>query len=95
MDRGDRLNENEKVFKLANERLESAVAERVGPGQRVPFLCECADEACMGKVDLTIDDYHEIRAAPDHYVMLTGHTRVPGEDVVAHRDGYDVTKKPD
>jgi hypothetical protein len=95
MDRAERLKENEKLFKLANERLERVVAERVDAEQRVPFLCECADEACMGQIDLTLDDYHQVRADPDYFVMLTDHTRSPGEEVVARRDGYDITQKPD
>jgi hypothetical protein len=95
MDRADRLKENEEVFKVANERLERVVAEQVGAAQRVPFLCECADEACMGKVDLRLEDYNEVRARPDYYVMLRDHTRSPGEEVVARRDGYDITQKSD
>jgi hypothetical protein len=95
VDRGDRLKENEILFKRANERLEGVVGERFDAGLRVPFLCECADEACMGQVDLTLDDYHEVRASPDYFVMLIDHTRSPGEEVVARRDGYDITKKPD
>jgi hypothetical protein len=95
MDRADRLKENEEAFKLANERLEAVVGERVEPAQRLPFLCECADEACMGQVDLTLEDYHEVRARPDYYLMLRDHTLSPGEEVVAQRDGYDITQKPD
>jgi hypothetical protein len=95
MDRGDRLKENEKLFKRANERLERVVADRVEPGKPVPFLCECADEACMGQIDLTLEDYREVRAHDDYFMMLTEHARSPGEEVVERRDGYDITVKPD
>jgi hypothetical protein len=95
MDRADRLNENQQTFKLANERLESAVAERVEPDQRVPFLCECADETCMGQVDLTLADYGAIRARGDYFLMLSNHRLSPGEQIVEHRDGYDISQKPD
>jgi hypothetical protein len=94
MDRADRLKENQETFKLANERLERAVAERVGAAERVPFLCECADQTCMGRIDLTLDDFGEVRAQTNYYVMLRDHPRTPGEEIVERRDGYDITQKP-
>lgn len=94
MDRDDRLKENQETFKLANERLERAVADRVGTAERVPFLCECADQACMGRIDLTLADFNEVRAHTNYFVMLPDHPRTPGEEIVARRDGYDITQKP-
>ena len=95
MDRKARLEENQETFKVANERLERAVADRVGSAGQVPFLCECADETCMGRIDLTLDDYRAVRAHPNYFMVTVDHLRSPGEEVVAHRDGYDITEKPD
>jgi hypothetical protein len=95
VDRNARLEENQETFKLANERLERVVAERLEAAERVPFLCECADETCMGAIDLTLADYRAVREHENYYVILVDHLRSPGEEVVAHRDGYDITQKPD
>jgi hypothetical protein len=95
MDRNARLLENEETFRLANERLVEAVAERVEPADRVPFLCECADETCMGRIDMTLDEYRNVRAHEHFFVVLADHRRSLGEEVVARRDGYDITEKPD
>jgi hypothetical protein len=94
MERDARLRDNEETFRRANERLEAAVGERDATADRVPFLCECADETCMGRVDLTLDDYRAVRAHKKYFVMLPDHTRSRGEEVVARRDGYEITEKP-
>lgn len=94
MDRNARLEENQETFRLANERLERVVAERLGGADRVPFLCECADETCMGRIDLTLEDYRAVRAHENYFVILVDHRRSAGEEVVARRDGYDITEKP-
>jgi site-specific recombinase len=95
MDRDARLVENEEVFRAANERLRSAVEARMPAADVVPFLCECADETCMGRLDLTLDDYRSLRSHERRFVMLTGHLRTAGEEVVEKRDGYDITEKPE
>jgi hypothetical protein len=95
MDRGDRLKENQETFKLANERLESVVAERMSAADHVPFLCECADSACTATVEMTLEDYGAVRAHERHFFMLPEHLRSSGETLVERRDGYEITEKPD
>ena len=95
MNRAERLKENQETFKRANERLESVVAERTTAAERVPFLCECADSACMASVEMTLEDYGAVRADARHFLMLPEHLRSPGEEVVERRNGYEITEKPD
>jgi hypothetical protein len=95
MDRQARLKENQEVFRSANERLRNVVEEQVASAEPVPFLCECADEECMGRVELTLDEYRELRSHERHFVMLHDHARTDGEQVVAERHGYDITIKPE
>jgi hypothetical protein len=94
MNRDARLEENQHVFRSANERLSGVVEAGVVSADPVPFLCECADEECMGRVDLTLDEYRELRSHERQFVMVHGHARTEGEEVVAERNGYDITKKP-
>jgi hypothetical protein len=95
MNRDDRRKENQELFRMANERLEDLVAERLEPGHSVPFLCECADPMCMGRVDLTLEDYREVRSHERQFVMLAGHLRIAGEEIVSEGDGYEIAEKPD
>lgn len=80
---------------MGNERLSDAVREEVPESAKVPFLCECADEFCNGRVELAPPQWAAIASNPNEYVMLPGHLRSEGEAVVGAFDGYDVVRKPD
>jgi hypothetical protein len=90
--RQERLAENQKLFRLANERLD----ERTAPYSLkplVPFLCECSDEACLGRVELTHRQYREVRAHPDRYVILKGHATIENERIVEEIDRFQIVEK--
>jgi hypothetical protein len=93
--RDTRRKENQKLFRLGNERLHGAVSRRVPEDRRVPFLCECADEFCDGRVELHMEQWEDVARRPQHYVMVSGHPRSEGEKVAGTLDGYDVVRKPD
>ena len=44
---GERIGRNDAIFRDANEGISDA-AEEFGLDANVPFVCECADEACRG-----------------------------------------------
>ena len=90
--RADRLVENEKAFRMANERL----LEAVGDGSSsLPFLCECADDTCLDRVDLDLEAYRGIRSDSSLFFRVPGHMDAPGERVVAAHPGYEVIEKDD
>lgn len=91
--REDRLAENQKLFREANERLEGAVADDVSGDNRVPFICECADDRCLGRVELTLEEYGAVRLHDDRFVIVPGHPRLEDEEVVEEHPGYQVTRK--
>jgi len=86
--------ENQKLFRVGNERLLKAVNERVSGTDRVPFLCECADAFCEGRVELRVEDWEGVAREPRHYLMVSGHPRSENEHVVGMLEGYDVVLKP-
>lgn len=92
--RDTRREENQRLFRLGNQRLRSAVNERVPETGRVPFLCECADEFCNARVELRIDQFEDVVREAQHFVMVSGHPRSEGEKVIGALDGYDVVRKP-
>ena len=93
--RGTRREENEKLFRVGNERLHSAVSDYMPNGRRVPFLCECADEFCDARVQLRLEQWEGVARKPHHYVMASGHLRSEGEKVIGALDGYDIVRKRD
>jgi hypothetical protein len=93
--RDTRRGENQELFRVGNERLYSAVKGRVPDDGRVPFLCECADEFCDGRVELLMEQWEAVARQPHLYVMVSEHPRCEGDKVVGTIDGYDVVRKPD
>jgi hypothetical protein len=92
--RDTRREQNQKLFRVGNERLHRAVNDQVPEDGRVPFLCECADEFCDGRVELRMEQWEDVAREPQHYVIVSGHARSEGEKVVGTLDGYDVVRKP-
>ena len=88
-DREQRLRENEAVFRALNEQVE-LLREH---GSRQLLVCECSDEECRDRLDLSLDEYVDVRSRPDCYVLEPGHERGEVEDVVARNDRYTVVHK--
>jgi hypothetical protein len=86
--------QNQREFRYANERLADVVS---GPeatdGQLISFLCECADNDCLGRIQITADRYEELHFSEPDYVILPGHLRIPGEEIVEETAYYEVVKK--
>jgi hypothetical protein len=92
--RDSRRTQNQKLFRIGNERLHDAVQERVPEAARVPFLCECADESCNGRVEIDRSQWEDVAARPNHYIMVAGHPQSEGEQIVRELGGYQVVRKP-
>ena len=93
--RDTRREENQKVFRKGNERLHDLVENRVNDSTPVPFLCECAAEDCQGRVEVQLAEWEAVAARPNHYLMVAGHQRSEGEQIVGSVGEYDVVQKPD
>ena len=93
--RNSRFIENEEIFRGANERLRDRVEPVAAPRQPIPFICECMDETCMARVDLTLDDYERVRSVEEHFVIARGHPRLDGERVVEENDHFQIVTKED
>jgi hypothetical protein len=89
----DRMRENEELFRTANERLREQIADSVTADRLVPFLCECVDELCLDRVEMTLDDYRRVRADEDTFAVTPGHAAVDGEVVVSEHDSFHVVRK--
>jgi hypothetical protein len=88
----DKRSENEAVFRAANERLKDRLPS-LGAGEKVPFICECSDAACLEAVELTLPSYEDVRALGDRdFFVLPGHNG-EGEKVVGQGEGFVVVRK--
>ena len=87
------MRENEELFRTANERLRERVKVEVSDDRVVPFLCECADDLCMARVEMTLEDYLRLRADGDTFMVVPGHAFEHGEVVVRELPSYHVVRK--
>jgi hypothetical protein len=87
------MRQNQEVFRRANDEIAERARE-LDADDATPFLCECADEFCDGRVELERGDWESVASKPNHFVMVPGHPRSEGEVVIGALDGYDVVRKP-
>lgn len=72
--------ENESAFRRANDR----VAARAREDTDTDYLCECADPGCRSMIDLTPEQYRELRSHPHRFALTHGH-EIDGLDVIVER----------
>jgi hypothetical protein len=93
VDRDIRREENEKMFRHGNEALHDAAVDAEETSS-VPFLCECADVNCLGRVNVTTAQWEMVANEPNRYLMIAGHLRSEGEEVVGSLREYEIAEKP-
>src|SRR5581483_4042149 len=81
--RAARMAYNESVFREANEQLANVFEREAQGSRRVPFLCECSDRACTRVVELSLEEYADVRRHPARFLTLTGHEDSDAEIVVS------------
>lgn len=70
----EKVARNEAVLREANERI-AGTAKELGMTDEglLPFICECADTSCTQILQLTTDEYQQVRASPTTFINARGH----------------------
>jgi hypothetical protein len=76
----------------ANTRIADAARDLDIEG-KVPFLCECRDGRCAHFVLLLPDEFDDVRARPELYIVSRGHEDVDAEHIVDGTASYVLTEK--
>jgi hypothetical protein len=88
-DTAQRIVRNEVSLRRVNEAIEAGRRTREGA---VPFVCECGRLGCNEIVELSLDEYEEVRRDGARFIVLPGHaTEV--DVTVTPGDRYDVVRK--
>ena len=87
----------EEVFRRANLTLEEtyrglAVGELAETG-RAPFICECSSSRCTSILQLTLEEFEQIRGQPAQFVVVPGHVVADFRRVVEETDRFAVVEK--
>jgi hypothetical protein len=85
--------QNQRMSRAANERMQEIIDGQVPYGTVIPFLCECADTECRGRINMDASDYEGIHIDRDLFIVLRDHQTIDGQSVVGQEDGYDIVSK--
>ena len=91
-DRERRVIRNEALFREVNERIEDVSAE-ASPSEFIDFVCECGEEVCIETVQLSREEYEQLRSVSDHFALKPGHQHPDFERVIDRCDRYIVVDK--
>jgi hypothetical protein len=81
-----RLARNEVMFRAIKQRIRGlATRFQEVPGETLGFVCECADETCVERINLTTQQYDDLRAIPARFVVIPGHEATPLVERVIYR----------
>jgi hypothetical protein len=94
-DWGERTGENEALFREVNERLKDR--KRDDPAWASPsrWLCECAEETCTERIEMTPLEYEQLRSEATHFAVVPNeeHVSLDVERIVEKHDRYWVVEK--
>jgi hypothetical protein len=93
--RDERYRHNQARFRTANERLDQIVKDRIADDALIPFLCECPDEECTARTELTAAEYRTVRANANWFLLKPGHAVLPSERIMEENGRYTVAEKDD
>ena len=86
--------QRQREFRYANGRFMDVVnGSATQDEQLIPFLCECAEDGCMGRIEITAWRYEDIHAEEGRYVILPGHMRIAGQEIMEENSYYEIVKK--
>ena len=88
-----RLAENEDLFRTTNDQIQASAEEHGVDSHVYSFLCECSDEDCTARVELTLAEYTHIRADPTRFVVKKDHVVKEIEQVVERAEDHVVIEK--
>jgi hypothetical protein len=81
------------MFREINERVAelNEAFEEILPVSE--WICECADQACIEPIPMTVEAYEAMRQNPARFAVRPGHELSGVERVVEEHEGYVVVEK--
>jgi hypothetical protein len=89
----ERAGRNEALFREVNENIAKLEARLPGASETMPVICECAHADCTTQIEVSLDEYTDVRRHPDRFIVAPGHEEPGVENVVEERRGYVVVEK--
>lgn len=85
---------NQALYRAVNERIKE-LNERFDEALEsgATWICECLDTECREEVQMTLGEYEQVRAHPNHFAVLRGHEEEAVEQIVEEHENYLVVAK--
>jgi hypothetical protein len=87
---------NEALFREVNERVEEVgrdIAYQEDPSLLTQFVCECGQEDCLEKIELTLAQYEAVRDDARRFAVLPGHEDTDVARLIERHPGFLVVEK--
>lgn len=91
--RRERIAKNEASFREINERLSAGLAQVPDNPELLEFICECGDQNCEDHVELSLDEYEQVRRDSRHFAVVPGHAIPDAERIVSSDHRFDLVEK--
>jgi hypothetical protein len=82
------------MFREVNDRIAEVRRELAAGNAPTSFVCECSRRHCVDAVELTLEQYEEVRRRDGWFVVLAGH-ELETEQVAGRRGGFVIVEKID
>jgi len=83
---------NQALFREVNEQVEG-IAKTADGTERLDFVCECAHNNCVERIEMTHSEYETLRRVPTHFAVKHGHELAGVEEIIDRNDRYIVVAK--
>jgi len=90
--REERMARNEAASREINEKIEEAYQDEP-LANRIDIVCECARMRCDAAIDITLDEYEQVRKDARHFVIIPEHFVGDIEGIVFENDRFAVVAK--
>ena len=70
--REERMAKNEAASREINEKIKEAYQDEPS-ANRIDIVCECARTTCNAAIDITLDEYEDVRGDARQFVISPGH----------------------
>ena len=91
--REERIARNEVLFREINERLKEMQETFNVLTDRSEFVCECGNVECTERIEMSLQEYEQLRGDPTTFAVVPGHQAEDVEDVVETTPAHLIVRK--
>ena len=70
------------------------MGDRIDESRPIPFLCECLDSECRSTVQLSIEQFRQLRESDNRYAIVSGHPILGGAHVLEVEGSVTIVEEP-